>query len=128
MFVRFDPCRDFEPLSQPFGRRGWGAIQRFVIPMDAYLEDENVVVNFDFPGLRLDAIALTLETNLLTVRAERAWAAWTPSARSGSVKRVAAAAGEGAMAVRLVHEYLSSAGEGSSGGEGAAVPVDQRSA
>ncbi len=19
MFVRFDPCRDFEPLSQPFG-------------------------------------------------------------------------------------------------------------
>ena len=73
MFVRFDPCRDFEPLSQPFGRRGWGAIQRFVIPMDAYLEDENVVVNFDLPGLRLDAIGLTLETNLLTVRAERAW-------------------------------------------------------
>ena len=49
-------------------------------------------------------------------------------ARSGSVKRVAAAAGEGAMAVRLVHEYLSSTGEGSSSGEGAAVPVEQRSA
>ena len=48
--------------------------------------------------------------------------------RSGSVKRVAAAAGEGAMAVRLVHEYLSSTGEGSSSGEGAAVPVEQRSA
>ena len=73
MFVRFDPCRDFEPLCQPFGRRGWGVVQPFVIPMDAYLEDKNVVVNFDLPGLRLDAIALTLETNLLTVRAERAW-------------------------------------------------------
>lgn len=30
--------------------------------------------------------------------------------RSGSVKRVASAVGEGAMAVRLVHEYLESAG------------------
>jgi thioredoxin reductase (NADPH) len=28
--------------------------------------------------------------------------------RSGSVKRVASAVGEGAIAVRLVHEYLSS--------------------
>ena len=33
--------------------------------------------------------------------------------RSGSIKRVAAAAGEGAMAVRMVHEHLSSTGEGS---------------
>ena len=32
--------------------------------------------------------------------------------RSGSIKRVAAAAGEGAMAVRMVHEHLSSSGEG----------------
>jgi thioredoxin reductase (NADPH) len=31
--------------------------------------------------------------------------------RSGSIKRIAAAAGEGAMAVRLVHEYLDSTGE-----------------
>ncbi|MGH3922728.1 MAG: hypothetical protein ACRDTT_07660 [Pseudonocardiaceae bacterium] len=28
--------------------------------------------------------------------------------RSGSIKRVASAVGEGAMAVRLVHEHLSS--------------------
>jgi thioredoxin reductase (NADPH) len=33
--------------------------------------------------------------------------------RSGSVKRVASAVGEGAMAVRLVHEHL--AGRGSTG-------------
>jgi thioredoxin reductase (NADPH) len=30
--------------------------------------------------------------------------------RSGSIKRVAAAAGEGAMVVRLVHEHLDGAG------------------
>ena len=30
--------------------------------------------------------------------------------RSGSIKRVAAAVGEGAMAVRLVHEYFSNGG------------------
>ena len=33
--------------------------------------------------------------------------------RSGSIKRLAAAAGEGAMAIRMVHEHLSSTGEGS---------------
>jgi hypothetical protein len=32
--------------------------------------------------------------------------------RSGSVKRVASAVGEGAMAVRLVHEYLAEVGGG----------------
>jgi thioredoxin reductase (NADPH) len=32
--------------------------------------------------------------------------------RRGSVKRVAAAAGEGAMAVRLVHQFLEKAGRG----------------
>ena len=32
--------------------------------------------------------------------------------RSGSVKRVAAAAGEGAMAIRLVHQFLEKAGHG----------------
>ena len=35
--------------------------------------------------------------------------------RSGSVKRVAAAVGEGAMAVRFVHEYLAEVGRNSSG-------------
>jgi thioredoxin reductase (NADPH) len=31
--------------------------------------------------------------------------------RSGSIKRVASAVGEGAMAVRLVHEHLAAGGE-----------------
>jgi thioredoxin reductase (NADPH) len=40
-----------------------------------------------------------LETNVAGVFAARA-------ERSGSVKRVASAVGEGAMALRLVHEHL----------------------
>ena len=46
--------------------------------------------------------------------------------RSGSIKRVASAVGEGAMAVRLVHQYLADSGaqdvRGSSGGS----PVNRR--
>jgi thioredoxin reductase (NADPH) len=33
-------------------------------------------------------------------------------ARSGSIKRVASAAGEGSMAVRLVHDHLSRVASG----------------
>lgn len=36
--------------------------------------------------------------------------------RAGSIKRVAAAAGEGSMAVRMVHQYLSAGATGSRGG------------
>ena len=55
----------------------------------------------DGPGNRH---AVGLETNLPGVFA-------AGDVRSGSIKRVAAAVGEGAMAVRLVHQHL--AGDGS---------------
>ena len=38
--------------------------------------------------------------------------------RSGSIKRVASAVGEGSMAVRLVHEHLAGTGAGTSAGVG----------
>jgi thioredoxin reductase (NADPH) len=52
---------------------------------------------------RTDRPLSLLETNWLGVFA-------VGDVRSGSIKRVAAAAGEGAMAVRLVHEHLESQG------------------
>jgi thioredoxin reductase (NADPH) len=51
-------------------------------------------------GQGQDGRALLLETNLPGVLA-------VGDVRSGSVKRVASAVGEGSMAVRLIHEHLS---------------------
>jgi thioredoxin reductase (NADPH) len=51
-------------------------------------------------GRREDGRALLLETNLPGVLA-------VGDVRSGSIKRVASAVGEGSMAVRLIHEHLS---------------------
>ena len=83
-------------------------------PHTTWLENQLALDNHGFvltgEGVPLDPSAnsrrLLLETSRLGIFA-------AGDARSGSIKRVAAAAGEGAMAVRMVHEYLSSTGEGS---------------
>jgi thioredoxin reductase (NADPH) len=46
--------------------------------------------------------------------------------RFGPVKRVAAAVGEGSMAIAFVHQYLKDAASGSSGAVAAAEPVASR--
>jgi HSP20 family protein len=40
------------------------------MPMDAYRIDNTFVVEFDLPGVDPDSIDLTIERNVLTVRAE----------------------------------------------------------
>jgi thioredoxin reductase (NADPH) len=54
---------------------------------------------FVVTGRRADEAALALETSRPGVFA-------AGDVRSGSIKRVASAVGEGAMAIRLVHEHL----------------------
>ena len=41
------------------------------MPIDAYRHDDSFVVQFDIPGVDSDSIELTVEQNVLTVRAER---------------------------------------------------------
>jgi HSP20 family protein len=41
--------------------------------MDAYRHGDHFVIHLDVPGVEPDAIELTAEQNLLTVRAERNW-------------------------------------------------------
>jgi HSP20 family protein len=43
--------------------------------MDAYRSGDNFYVHFDLPGIKADSIDLTVEKNVLTVRAERVPAA-----------------------------------------------------
>lgn len=69
MLMRFDPFRDFDRLAeQVFGSRPapW-------IPMDAVRREHEVELSFDLPGVRPDSIDVTVEQNVLTVKAERAW-------------------------------------------------------
>jgi len=65
MLMRTDPFRELERLFDD-GRRTPRSF-----PMDAYRQGEEFVMAFDLPGLEADAIDLTVERNVLTVRAER---------------------------------------------------------
>lgn len=68
MLIRTDPFREFDRLAQQVtGTRARPA----VMPMDAWREGEEFVVEFDLPGVDTNSIDLDVERNVLTVRAER---------------------------------------------------------
>lgn len=68
MLMRTDPFREFDRIAQQvFGT----APRPSVMAMDAYRRDDSFVVQFDLPGVSQDTIDLTVEQNVLTVKAER---------------------------------------------------------
>lgn len=68
MLMRTDPFRDLDRLTQQvFGTRARPA----AMPMDAYRKGTDFYVHFDLPGINPDSIDLTVEQNVLTIRAER---------------------------------------------------------
>jgi HSP20 family protein len=68
MLIRTDPFRDLDRLTQQvFGT----AARPAAMPMDAYRKGDAFHLHFDMPGLDLDSIELTIEQNVLTVRADR---------------------------------------------------------
>jgi HSP20 family protein len=69
MLMRTDPFRELDRLTQQvFGT----AARPAAMLMDAYRSGDSFYVHFDLPGIRADSIELTVEQNVLTVRAERA--------------------------------------------------------
>ena len=69
MLMRFDPFRELDRLtSGPLGRQ-WSS----VLAMDAYRHGDAFVVRFDVPGAAADSIDLSIEKNVLTVKASRSW-------------------------------------------------------
>jgi HSP20 family protein len=70
MLLRYDPFREIDRFTEGlFGnaaRTPW-------MPMDAFRKDDHVEILLDLPGVRPDSIDLTVERNVLTVRAERTW-------------------------------------------------------
>jgi HSP20 family protein len=71
MLMRTDPFRELDRLTQQLLGSSGTAARPAVMPMDAYREGDQFVVNFDIPGVDLSAIDLDVERNVLTVRAER---------------------------------------------------------
>jgi HSP20 family protein len=69
--MRFDPFRDFDRFTQALTSQGAGRLAS--MPMDAYREGDNFIVEFDLPGVDPGSIDLTVEKNALTVRAQRSW-------------------------------------------------------
>jgi HSP20 family protein len=69
MLMRFDPFREFEELTEQLrdSRRSR------VMPLDAYRDDDVLHVDLDLPGMRPDSIEVTVEKNVLSVKAERRW-------------------------------------------------------
>ncbi len=71
MLMRTDPFRELDRLTQQvLGTTGTLA-RPSAMPMDAWQQGEEFVVELDLPGVDPASIDLDVERNVLTVRAER---------------------------------------------------------
>jgi HSP20 family protein len=70
MLMRFDPFRDVDRFTQALMSQ---TSRPSSMPMDAYREGDQFIVEFDLPGVDPGSIDLTVEKNALTVRAQRNW-------------------------------------------------------
>ena len=68
--VRSDPFRDVDRLFQQL-LAGQNGIRSMAMPLDAYRKDDSFLIRLDLPGVKADSIELTVEDNVLTVKAER---------------------------------------------------------
>jgi len=68
MLMRTDPFREVDRLAQQvFGT----AARPAAMPMNAYRKGDSFYVELDLPGVKQDSIELTVEQNVLAIRAER---------------------------------------------------------
>lgn len=68
--VRTDPFREFDRVTQQL----WGlnnGSRALAMPMDAYRKGDSFLIQFDLPGIDADSIELTVEDNVLLIKAER---------------------------------------------------------
>jgi CheY-like chemotaxis protein len=90
---------DFRVIGEPSAAAGLAALRRLADagePVALLIVDHNLSA---MPGVEFLARGLPLETSIPGVFA-------AGDVRCRSIKRVASAVGDGATAVRLVHEYL----------------------
>lgn len=68
MLMRTDPFRELDRFAQQVLGT---AARPAVMPMDAWRQGEEFVVEFDLPGINADSLDIDIERNVVTVRAER---------------------------------------------------------
>ncbi len=68
MLVRSDPFRELDRFTQQVLGT---AARPAVMPMDAWREGDDLVVEFDLPGIEEQSLDLDVERNVVTVRAQR---------------------------------------------------------
>ena len=66
--LRFDPFQEFDRLSRQMLGTGRGPRS---MPMEAYRRGEQFFIHLDLPGVNPDDVQLTVERNVVSVRAER---------------------------------------------------------
>lgn len=69
--VRSDPFRDVDRLFQQMWANQNGAARALAMPMDAYRKNDSFLIRLDLPGVTADSIELTVEDNVLTIKADR---------------------------------------------------------
>ena len=91
-----DPFRDFDRLAGQLLGAGLGTTNRpAVMPMDAWRQGEQFVLEFDLPGISKESIDIDVERNVLTIRAERV-------AGNGDWQRLASERTHGQVSRQLV--------------------------
>jgi len=68
MLMRTDPFRELDRITQQVLGT---AARPAAMPMDAYRQGGSFYIHFDLPGIDPGSIDLTVEQNVLTVRADR---------------------------------------------------------
>jgi HSP20 family protein len=68
MLMRTDPFRELDRWA---GHVWGGTFRGGAMPMDAYRRGDSVVVKLDLPGVDPGSVDLTVERNVLTVKAQR---------------------------------------------------------
>ena len=69
MLMRFEPFREFDRITEELLSAG----RARQIPVDAYRRGDEFKVHLDLPGVQPGSIDLTVEADVLTVRATRTW-------------------------------------------------------
>ena len=70
MLMRFEPFREFDRITEEL----LSASRARQMPVDAYRRGDEFKVHLDMPGVDASSIELTVENDLLSVRAARTWA------------------------------------------------------
>ena len=71
MVMRFDPFRELDRLTDSVLNTTNRRSTASAMPIDAYRSGDRFLVHFDLPGVDPSTVDLTVEKNVLTVRAER---------------------------------------------------------